>query len=67
MRDPKRIPEVLAAIEKVWRKHPDLRLGQLIVIGARPKQPCPEIFHLEDEALITGVEAYGNKPEAGDA
>jgi uncharacterized protein YihD (DUF1040 family) len=30
MRDPNRIDEVLAEVKRVWAKHPDLRLGQLI-------------------------------------
>jgi hypothetical protein len=30
MRDPDRIPMILAAVERRWRKDPDLRLGQLI-------------------------------------
>jgi hypothetical protein len=31
MRDPARIPKVLAALQAYWDKHPDLRLGQIIV------------------------------------
>lgn len=30
MRNPERIPEVLEAVEKEWKEHPDLRLGQLL-------------------------------------
>ena len=30
MRDPERIKKVLAEIEKIWEKYPDLRFGQLI-------------------------------------
>jgi uncharacterized protein YihD (DUF1040 family) len=35
MRDPKRIPEVLEAVRKVWEKDPDQRLGQLLLNAAR--------------------------------
>lgn len=31
MRDPKRIPKVLKEIERLWKKYPDLRLGQLLI------------------------------------
>ena len=31
MRDIKRIPKTLKLIEKIWRKHPDLRLMQIIL------------------------------------
>jgi len=51
-RDPERIPRVLEAIKSVWEKNPDLRLCQLVVIAAKPSQPCSEIFHLEDEELV---------------
>ena len=30
MRDIKRIKRILKLIEKIWLKHPDLRLGQLL-------------------------------------
>ena len=30
MRDPDRIPEVLAAIEQAWTLKPDLRLGEVL-------------------------------------
>jgi uncharacterized protein YihD (DUF1040 family) len=58
MRDPKRIPAVLDALRQAWERNPDLRLGQLLVIAAHPREPCPELFHIEDEALIHGLAAY---------
>jgi uncharacterized protein YihD (DUF1040 family) len=30
MRNPDRIPEVLAGLGAYWEKHPDLRLGQIL-------------------------------------
>jgi hypothetical protein len=48
-RDPDRIPEILGLIEQVWRRHPDMRLGQLIVNLLDPR-PNP-IFAIEDETL----------------
>ena len=46
MRDPERIPKILAEIESVWRKMPDMRLGQLIISAAGNP------FMLEDEDLV---------------
>lgn len=30
MRDPERIKEIIAELEKLWLRHPDYRLGQLL-------------------------------------
>lgn len=51
-RDPQRIPDVLHLIEKVWQKHPDLRLGQLLLNHIDPVSPCPELYYLEDDELL---------------
>lgn len=48
MRNPKRIPKVLKEIEKVWKKYPDLRLGQLILNSCGE----PPLYCIEDEDLI---------------
>lgn len=48
MRDPKRIPKILKAIEKVWEKYPDMRLGQLIANVVDESA----IYFLEDELLV---------------
>lgn len=58
MRDPKRIDSVLQMLRTVWEQQPDLRLGQLLVIAARPKEPCPEVFYMEDEALMRELLHY---------
>ena len=58
MRDPNRIPDVLEAIRLAWEKYPDLRLGQLIVNAVRPKEPCSEIFSIEEPELIKGLDMY---------
>ena len=52
MRDPKRINKCLRKIKEVWSKHPDLRLGQLIV------NAVPEIYlyHIEDDVLIECIQ-----------
>jgi organic radical activating enzyme len=57
MRDPNRIPEVLAEIERLWRMVPDWRLGQLIVnvAGGDP-------FNVEDDRLIELVKTLAEYP-----
>lgn len=52
MRDPKRINKCLRKIKEIWSKHPDLRLGQLIV------NAVPEIYlyHIEDDVLIECIQ-----------
>jgi uncharacterized protein YihD (DUF1040 family) len=51
-RDPKHIPEVLRLIEQVWQKNPDYRLGQLLLNHIHPVSPCPELYYIEDDALL---------------
>lgn len=56
MRDPARIPAILDRLRKVWEAHPDLRLGQLVV-NAGAQLPHIDPFYIEDEPLITRLEA----------
>lgn len=59
MRDPARISQVLKALEEVWRDHPDYRLSQLIVSATNlsgREVVCPEVFSLEDEDILRGIE-----------
>jgi uncharacterized protein YihD (DUF1040 family) len=58
MRDPKRIDVLLEALRNAWQQDPDIRLGQLVVNATRPSSPCPEVFHIEDEALLEGLHRY---------
>ena len=58
MRNPARIDDVLAALRAAWEESPDLRLGQLIVNAVRPSEPCPEVFHAEDDVLLGGLIRY---------
>lgn len=45
MRDKKRIPKVLKEIGKIWKKHPDYRLMQLLL-------NCDVIYQTEDDVLV---------------
>lgn len=57
MRDPNRIPEVLAKIQEVWLKYPDLRLGQLIENAADwSGRSGVSIWMLEEPELVKGLE-----------
>jgi len=58
MRDPARIEVLLDLIADVWRRHPDYRLAQLLINAANPSEPCPEVYHLEDDELAKKLEAY---------
>lgn len=60
MRNPKRIPEVVTIISNVWKKYPDLRLGQLLsnalCMGAEV-DPA-NLFYIEDEKLIEMIKTF---------
>ncbi len=55
MRDPARISKVLACIERLWRRNPDLRLCQLIG-NALPSIKDP--YHVEDLILLQRLHEY---------
>jgi hypothetical protein len=56
MRDPARIDPLLSQLGQLWRRHPQLRLAQLLVNLANPANPCPEIYYLDDDELATRLE-----------
>lgn len=65
MRDKERIPIILDEIRRIWEDNPDLRLGQIVTLASRPKNPCPEIFYIEDQDVLEGLESIGyNKKES---
>ena len=58
MRRVDRIDKILKLIEEEWKKYPDLRLGQLLIVSfGYPTYPdvC-DIFNIEDD--IFGVDVY---------
>ena len=61
MRDPARIPLVLSALERAWRKEPHLRLGQLICDKAGDNED--DAYYIEDVDLMQrlGVELTGEE------
>lgn len=48
MRNPDRIDEYLAVVEKVWKDYPDLRFSQLVLNVFR----SPADYYLEDEDTL---------------
>ena len=54
MRDPKRIDEILALLEKVWKENPDLRLTQLIGNCFS----AGDLYYVEDDKLKENIEFY---------
>ena len=50
-RDPARIPDVLSWVAIYWKRHPDLRLGQLLGNMADMSDP----YHLEDDVLLQRI------------
>jgi uncharacterized protein YihD (DUF1040 family) len=55
VRSPQHIDAVLEKLREAWTQHPELRLGQLLVIAIKPKMACTEVFHAEDEQLAEGL------------
>ena len=56
MRDPKRISEILKRLEVVWKKYPDLRLGQLLIDVLHVRNNF--LFYIEDNKLIEEIEKF---------
>lgn len=52
MRDSKHIDEMLETLREYWLRHPDLRLGQIVVNACRPRTPCPDVFYTEDDVIL---------------
>lgn len=59
MKDPKRIPNILSEIEKLWLNQPDLRLMQLLINAIRSEDPCSELYSIEDSKLEKRLIEYG--------
>lgn len=51
MRDINRIPKICKELEELWLKHPDFRLGQLI-LNAFSFKGDSSLYGIEDEDLI---------------
>ena len=59
MHDPNRISAVLEQLEKIWRLHPDWRLGQLVSnIAAWADPDQGSVWDIEDDALVAEIERH---------
>lgn len=63
MRNQKRIPKILKRLKKLWEKHPDMRLAQLI----GNVYPCTssdyiDPYHIEDDLFLQRMEMFYAKP-----
>lgn len=52
MRDPDRIPRMLALLERIWRANPDMRLGQIIEVATGKHA---DTFWIEDDKTESGL------------
>ena len=55
MRDERRIPIVLKAIEQIWLEYPDLRLGQLI---QNVMTIDDYLYFIEDDVLVERLKQF---------
>ena len=58
MRDPNRIPKMIAALQKAWYQNPDLRLGQLVSNAGTMTRTSPDPFYVEDDQMLKALEQY---------
>lgn len=57
MRDPDRIEPTIKRLEMLWKKHPDLRLGQLILNAFSLHNGVDShVYYMEDEEFINKLE-----------
>jgi uncharacterized protein YihD (DUF1040 family) len=56
MRDPDRIKPTLQKLEAFWNEHPDMRLGQLIMVIAKTGETNPKLFQLEEPEFLKRLE-----------
>ena len=59
MRDAARIDKILADLKEIWKKLPDLRLGQLICNVVSD----PALYYMEDAELIDCLKKYYSEGE----
>jgi uncharacterized protein YihD (DUF1040 family) len=64
MRDPNRIPEILAEIGKIWMNNPDLRLMQLLDNALIQQEEVGigfDMFYVEDELVLRALKEFSKK------
>ena len=53
MRDPKRIDAMLEVLRAIWTRHPDLRLGQIIMIAGEKS-----VFYCPDDEMLESLKKF---------
>lgn len=56
MRDPARIDKIIERLRALWYMNPDSRLGQLVFNVAARARPGKDIFFIEDDVMLDGIE-----------
>lgn len=64
MRNPNRIPEIIATLQLGWQKVSDWRLGQLFE-NLKRYTGKDDLFHIEDEAMIRYIIDYFDLDKEG--
>ena len=54
MRDPNRIPEILALLQRGWQKVPDWRFGQLVE-NLKRYIGVDDLFYIEDDEMTQKI------------
>lgn len=49
---------LISELLEAWERKPYLRLGQLLVNIIAPKEPCAEVFYIEDKQLYDKTKQY---------
>jgi len=52
---------LLESITNIQAKHPELRLGQLLINAINLRQPCPELFHIQDDILAEKINQFSGR------
>ena len=66
MRDSKRIKPLLEKLEAVWRKNPDYRFGQLIMVITKTGVHNPALFTMEEEEFMKKIEELEKQLDANE-
>jgi uncharacterized protein YihD (DUF1040 family) len=65
MRDPKRITGILTLIEQIWKRNPDLRLGQLLTNTIKHDATKDiwggDLYNMEDDDLVKALRVVYSK------
>ena len=64
MRDPNRISPLLAEFEALWKQHPDLRFGQLVIILQGRLGGTLDPFYTEDEEMLDVIRRLSSQSQA---